>query len=435
MRAPLFVVADGMGGAQAGEVASEMAVELVRRPACPTGRPPTASCHIIEQANRAIHDRSRTDTKTRRHGHDRHRGLRRRARGHDRPRRRLARLRAARRRPDRLTKRPLAGRRARRARQADRGAGGDAPAAVGHHPRARLRAGRRRRRRVYQARAGDVFMLNSDGLTSMVPEPRVKEIIEARRLARAGRARADRRRQRGRRARQHHRDPVPARGGRRRARRRSPARPPSTTRGRARPPRSRARASRVRNRPPATRRRPNIAGRGRWPCPRSNREPSRSRSRRGAPRRCRKPRARSAGAAIPGAAIAVADRPRDRPGGPLDRLPRRVLRRRRRRHGDRHDLPRRPVRAPVRDQALRARLHAPACGSSRSPPLAAPRSPTTSCGRATTPRPSSSSWRGAGSSDRSQPRAAGAHPGVTAPDRRLRGDLHPGAGRRVRTSR
>jgi PPM family protein phosphatase len=32
---------------------------------------------------------------------------------------------------------------------------------------------------VYQARAGDVFMLNSDGLTSMVPDARVKEILEA----------------------------------------------------------------------------------------------------------------------------------------------------------------------------------------------------------------------------------------------------------------
>jgi hypothetical protein len=31
---------------------------------------------------------------------------------------------------------------------------------------------------VYHARAGDLFMVNSDGLTSMVPEPRVKEILE-----------------------------------------------------------------------------------------------------------------------------------------------------------------------------------------------------------------------------------------------------------------
>ena len=41
---------------------------------------------------------------------------------------------------------------------------------------------------VYQARAGDLFMLNSDGLTSMVPEARVKPIIEgAATLEQAGR--------------------------------------------------------------------------------------------------------------------------------------------------------------------------------------------------------------------------------------------------------
>ena len=32
---------------------------------------------------------------------------------------------------------------------------------------------------VYQARAGDVFMVCSDGLTSMVPEARVREILVA----------------------------------------------------------------------------------------------------------------------------------------------------------------------------------------------------------------------------------------------------------------
>ena len=35
-RAPLFAVADGMGGAQAGEVASQLAVEVARSRACPT---------------------------------------------------------------------------------------------------------------------------------------------------------------------------------------------------------------------------------------------------------------------------------------------------------------------------------------------------------------------------------------------------------------
>jgi protein phosphatase len=60
VRAPLFVVADGMGGAQAGEVASEMAVESFegRLPDGPTG---DALAGVIRNANRRIHDRSRSD--------------------------------------------------------------------------------------------------------------------------------------------------------------------------------------------------------------------------------------------------------------------------------------------------------------------------------------------------------------------------------------
>ena len=61
VRAPLFVVADGMGGAQAGEVASEMAVESFDA-GIPDGDSPAEGLkHIIEEANRRIHERSRTD--------------------------------------------------------------------------------------------------------------------------------------------------------------------------------------------------------------------------------------------------------------------------------------------------------------------------------------------------------------------------------------
>jgi serine/threonine protein phosphatase PrpC len=61
VRAPLFVVADGMGGAQAGEVASEIAAASFEE-----GLPSGASAgegleRIIEDANRQIHDRSRAD--------------------------------------------------------------------------------------------------------------------------------------------------------------------------------------------------------------------------------------------------------------------------------------------------------------------------------------------------------------------------------------
>jgi PPM family protein phosphatase len=62
VRSPLFVVADGMGGAQAGEVASEMAVEAFS-PGLPDGSGPGPGLrHIIEEANRHINERSRTQS-------------------------------------------------------------------------------------------------------------------------------------------------------------------------------------------------------------------------------------------------------------------------------------------------------------------------------------------------------------------------------------
>lgn len=60
VRAPLFVVADGMGGAQAGEVASEIAVEAFDG-GLPDGSPAEALAEVIREANRRIHDRSRSD--------------------------------------------------------------------------------------------------------------------------------------------------------------------------------------------------------------------------------------------------------------------------------------------------------------------------------------------------------------------------------------
>src|SRR4051812_19118512 len=60
VRAPLFVVADGMGGAQAGEVASEMAVKSFE-PGLGDGSPAQSLVRVIEDANRRIHDRSRSD--------------------------------------------------------------------------------------------------------------------------------------------------------------------------------------------------------------------------------------------------------------------------------------------------------------------------------------------------------------------------------------
>jgi serine/threonine protein phosphatase PrpC len=59
-RAPLFVVADGMGGAQAGEVASKTAAESFDRE-LPQAPPEQLLRETIEAANRAIHERARND--------------------------------------------------------------------------------------------------------------------------------------------------------------------------------------------------------------------------------------------------------------------------------------------------------------------------------------------------------------------------------------
>ncbi len=60
VRAPLFVVADGMGGAQAGEVASEMAVASFRG-GLPQGPPSEGLLAVIHDANRSIYDRSQAE--------------------------------------------------------------------------------------------------------------------------------------------------------------------------------------------------------------------------------------------------------------------------------------------------------------------------------------------------------------------------------------
>jgi PPM family protein phosphatase len=60
VRAPIFVVADGMGGAQAGEVASKAAAEAFDRD-LPAGPPEPFLRATIEEANRSIHELARED--------------------------------------------------------------------------------------------------------------------------------------------------------------------------------------------------------------------------------------------------------------------------------------------------------------------------------------------------------------------------------------
>jgi len=61
VREPLFVVADGMGGAQAGEVASMTAVQAFEN-GLPAGDPEIALQESIGLANRTIHDQAHSDS-------------------------------------------------------------------------------------------------------------------------------------------------------------------------------------------------------------------------------------------------------------------------------------------------------------------------------------------------------------------------------------
>jgi PPM family protein phosphatase len=178
VRAPLFVVADGMGGAQAGEVASEMAVESFDG-GLPDGSPSDGLVSVIEEANRRIHDRSRAESQragmgttvtaayvgeqevTIAHVGDsrayvlRDGELTRLTRDHSLVGELVARGKLTEEQAETHPQRSVITR------------------ALGPEPEVQVDV------QAYQARSGDVFMVCSDGLTSMVPEARVREILQS----------------------------------------------------------------------------------------------------------------------------------------------------------------------------------------------------------------------------------------------------------------
>jgi protein phosphatase len=177
VRSPLFVVADGMGGAQAGEVASRMAVESFDE-GLPQGSPAEGLTHIVEHANRRIHERSQSDAQragmgttvtaayvgegevTIAHVGDsrayllREGDLIRLTRDHSLVGELVARGKLTEEQAETHPQRSVITR------------------ALGPEPDVQVDV------QAYQARGGDRFLLCSDGLTSMIPEARVKQILE-----------------------------------------------------------------------------------------------------------------------------------------------------------------------------------------------------------------------------------------------------------------
>jgi protein phosphatase len=178
-RAPVFVVADGMGGAQAGEVASRIAIETFEPGLPDEGSPEERLAQRVREANRQIYERSRAE-------HDRagmgttltaayldhgsvaiaHVGDSRAYMFRDGELRRLTQDHSL---VDELVRRG----KLTEAQAAEHPQRSIITRALGPEPEVEVDTW------TYPARSGDILLLCSDGLTSMISEERVAEILSS----------------------------------------------------------------------------------------------------------------------------------------------------------------------------------------------------------------------------------------------------------------
>ena len=191
-RAPVFVVADGMGGAQAGEVASHIAVSKFQKGLPDDGTPEQRLAEVVQEANREIYERSHSEderagmgtTVTAAYLDDAHVAI-----AH------VGDSRAYMFRGDELVRltqdHSLVDELVRRGKLTEEQAAEHPQRsiitrALGPEPVVEVDTWS------YQVRAGDVLLLCSDGLTSMLSETRIAEILgEAATLQQAGDALID----------------------------------------------------------------------------------------------------------------------------------------------------------------------------------------------------------------------------------------------------
>jgi protein phosphatase len=178
-RAPVFVVADGMGGAQAGEVASRIAIEAFEHGLPGDGSPEERLATRVREANHQIYERSRADrgragmgtTLTAAYVDDAHVAI-----AHVGDSRAylfrdgtLQRLTQDHSLVDELVRRG----KLTEEQAAEHPQRSIITRALGPEPDVEVDTW------TYPARAGDVILLCSDGLTSMISEERVREILAA----------------------------------------------------------------------------------------------------------------------------------------------------------------------------------------------------------------------------------------------------------------